>query len=432
MMDRQINYPGQVPLETDLLQSNQNVMIGLAKLSQAIFGTAGMATGFGTTQTVVPSLNVLVAPGEVYIQQNLEATAISSLPQDLTHSIVKQGILLDAATIAIAPPGTGGFSINYLIQVAYQDSDSGSTVLPYYNASNPSVAYSGPANSGTAQPTVRKGVAVVTAKAGTAATTGTQTTPSPDAGKLGLFVVTVANGASTIVNANISNYAGAPLLGLPVMNGRWINRQVITAGGTYVPTPGTSFVDVTVIAGGGGGGGNAITGSGQMSAGAGGGGGGWSRRRLTIAQAIGQTMTVGAAGAGGILGSGAGGNGGASSFGALLSATGGAGGTFGTAQTASNVTFQGSGSGGVGSNGDVNGAGGYGRFATYSPGGGIGGDGGSSYFGGGAPWSSGTSGGITAPSFGSGGGGGVVQGSNGTGAPGGNGGAGRILIDEYA
>ena len=59
------------------------------------------------------------------------------------------------------PPGTAGFSTNYLVQVAYQDSDSGSTVLPYYNASNPSIAYSGPANSGAAQSTIRKGVALV-------------------------------------------------------------------------------------------------------------------------------------------------------------------------------------------------------------------------------------------------------------------------------
>lgn len=214
--------------------------------------------------------------------------------------------------------------------------------------------------------------------------------------------------------------------------GRWINRQIITATATYTPTAGTNFEDVIVIAGGGGGGGSAPTGAGQMSAGAGGGGGGWARRRLTIAQAIGQTMTVGAFGAGGVLGSGAGSSGGASSFGALLSATGGAGGTFGSAITASNVTFQGSGGGGVGSNGDVNGVGGVGRYATYSAGGGIGGDGGLSYLGGGAPWSSGTSGGITGPARGSGGGGGVVQSSNATGSPGGNGGAGLIIIDEYA
>lgn len=251
--------------------------------------------------------------------------------------------------------------------------------------------------------------------------TATVKTPS------GTGVVIPQSGIGVPVRGDGTNIlsTGAP--------GRWINRQIITATATYSPTPGTAFLDVTVVAGGGGGGGNQATGSGQTSAGAGGGGGGWARRRLTIAQALGVTMTVGAAGAGGTLGSGAGGNGGTSSFGALLSATGGSGGSFGPAVTASNVAFLGSGAGGVGSSGDINGAGGIGRFATYSAGGGsIGGDGGASYFGSGAPWSSSTSGGVISPSFGGGGGGGVVQGSNATGAQGGNGGAGRIIIDEYA
>lgn len=210
-MDRAIIYPGQVPLETDLLKTNQFGMVGLSKLAQAILGTTDIANGFATTQTVVPSLAVLVGPGEIYSLENLEATAFSSLPQDLAHTITKQGIALDATTLAVTPPGTAGFSINFLVQVDYQDLDSGSAVLPYYNATNPSVAYSGPANSGASQPTTRRGAVVVNLKAGTAAATGTQVTPAPDAGKIGLYVVTVANGASSITNANITPYAGASL-----------------------------------------------------------------------------------------------------------------------------------------------------------------------------------------------------------------------------
>lgn len=217
-MDRNINYAGQVPLETDLLKTNQFTMTALAKLSAAMFGSGGTAVGFATTQTVVPSMAVLVAPGEIYQLQNLEATAFSSMAADTAHSVVKQGISLDARTIAVAAPGTAGFSINYLIQASYQDSDTGSTVLPYYNASNPSVAYSGPANSGTAQPTTRAGAVVITAKAGTAATTGTQTTPAPDAGYVGLYVVTVANGASSVTNANIAQYASAPILPVDLLH----------------------------------------------------------------------------------------------------------------------------------------------------------------------------------------------------------------------
>jgi len=46
---------------------------------------------------------------------------------------------------------TTGQSQRYPIQAQYQDQDTGSTVLPYYNASNAAVAYNGPANSGLSQ-----------------------------------------------------------------------------------------------------------------------------------------------------------------------------------------------------------------------------------------------------------------------------------------
>lgn len=431
-MDRQINYPGQVPLETDLLQSNQNIMIGLAKLSQAIFGTSGMATGFGTTQTVVPSLNVLVAPGEVYSQQNLEATAVSSLPQDLAHSIVKQGILLDAATVAITPPGTPSFSVNYLIQVGYQDSDSGSTVLPYYNASNPSVAYSGPANSGAAQPTVRKGIAVVSAKAGTAATTGTQTTPAPDAGKLGLYVVTVANGAATIVNANISAYAGAPLLSAPVAKGRLLGIQVFSASGTYTPTVGTTAVLVRVQGGGGGGGGSAATAGGQIAVGTGGTGGAYGEGWYTTGFTGGIPVTVGAGGAGGTAGNNAGAAGGTSSFGSLLSCPPGFGGQGGPANAMSDVSVP-----------DVvpsNPATGANLLAVRGTGGGfifltatgssIGSRGGDSFSGSG-PQMQNNGPGNSAFNPGAGGGG-ATQGPSSPARAGGNGAAGYVIVMEFA
>lgn len=326
-MDRAIIYPGQVPLETDLLKTNQFGMVGLAKLAQAMFGTAGAAVGFTTTQTVVPSLAVLVGPGEIYSSENLEATAFSSLPQDLAHTVLKQGIALDATTLAVTPPGTPGFSINFLVQVDYQDLDSGSTVLPYYNATNPGVAYSGPANSGASQPVTRRGAVVVNLKAGTAAATGTQTTPAPDAGKFGLYVVTVANGASSVVNANISAYPGSALLTAPLTSGRLLGvRTYATPGSfTYDPSPGTASVYVEVQGAGGAGGGAAATTTGATGCSAGGPGnaGALAIARLTSGFA-GASIVVGAAGTVGAVAA-PGNAGGTSSFGSVV-ANGGAGG----------------------------------------------------------------------------------------------------------
>lgn len=211
-MDRPLIYPGAIPLETDLLSTNRNVLIALGKLAAATVGVATLANGLAVTQTTVPSMAVTVAPGEIYSLQNLDGTAYSSLALDTTHQIVKQGIALDAQTLSIAAPGTAGQSVVYLIQATYQDVDAVSVVLPYYNSANPAVAYSGPGGTGTSNYTQRQGKVIVSAKAGTPATTGSQVAPSADSGYIGLYTVTVAYGASTVVNANIALASGAPFL----------------------------------------------------------------------------------------------------------------------------------------------------------------------------------------------------------------------------
>jgi hypothetical protein len=109
-------------------------------------------------------------------------------------------------------------------------------------------------------------------------------------------------------------------------SGRLLNIQRFTSGSaTYTPTPGTNSVIVRVIGGGGGSGGAPATGAAQFSMGCAGGAGAVSRKRLTTGFS-GVTVTVGAAGAAGASGA-AGGAGGTSSFGALVTCTGGTGGS---------------------------------------------------------------------------------------------------------
>ena len=212
-MNRGFVYPGAIPLETDLLYAQQQSMVGLAKLCAAIYGAGNtVVNGLAVTQTSVPSMAVLVSAGEIYEFSNLEGTPYSSMPADTTHQVMKQGIALDAQSVAVSAPGTPGQSINYLIQAIFSEVDSVPVTLPYYNSSNPATAYSGPSNTGAAQYTRRLGSVILVAKAGSAATTGSQTTPAPDAGYIGLAVVTVANGASSVTTSNISTYAAAPVL----------------------------------------------------------------------------------------------------------------------------------------------------------------------------------------------------------------------------
>lgn len=211
-MDRQIVYPGQILPETTLLQMAKDAMIGSAKLAAAMLGTSTIANGFAVTPTGPASLQIVVAPGEIYSLANIDSLAFSTLPADTTHSILKQGILLDGVTLSCPAPTTTGQSINYLVQVTYQDQDSTPVLLPYYNSANPGLPYSGMGNNGLTQNTSRKGVAIVQVKAGASAATGSQTTPSPDSGYVGLYVATVAFGQTTITSGNITQYSGAPLL----------------------------------------------------------------------------------------------------------------------------------------------------------------------------------------------------------------------------
>lgn len=211
-MDRQIIYPGAIPLETDLLNTNKYAMMGLAKLAAALMGSNTYLHGLACTPSSPASMVVNVAKGQIYSLQNVDGTAYSSLAADTTNTILKQGVILGSTAFTLTAPTTAGQSINYLIQIAYSDNDSGATVLPYYNAANPSVAYSGPNNAGTAQNTVRSGVCTVALKAGVAATTGTQTTPAADTGYTAAWVITVAQGATTITASNIAVAANAPFL----------------------------------------------------------------------------------------------------------------------------------------------------------------------------------------------------------------------------
>lgn len=213
-------------------------MIGVGKLAQDLLGPNVCVSGLACTGPVSPGLNVQIGPGQIYSPQVIDATAYSTLTADTTHTITKQGILLDAITLNCPAPSTSGQSIAYLIQAQYQDSDTASQLLPYYNSANPASPLSGQGGNGISQPTMRSGIISITAKAGIPAPTGTQGTPLPDTGYTGLWVVIVANGATTIVSGNISAVPGAPFLNLnlgsPLTSLQGVSQNLTST--TLVPT----------------------------------------------------------------------------------------------------------------------------------------------------------------------------------------------------
>jgi hypothetical protein len=237
-------------------------------------------------------------------------------------------------------------------------------VLPYYNAANPAQPYSGPTNSGVAQNTNRIQRVQLQLKAGAAANTGSQTTPPIDNGWVGLYVVTLAYGQTTISATNITPLPTAPFIGwkLPMLRpGFGTGVQSFPTSGSYVVPAGVIQAEVEVWGGGSG------TYASIVSMPSGGGsGGGYARKRVT-GLTTGQTIlvTVGPGGTAGNTGGAPPSAGGTSSFGTYVSATGG---SLNPQASVANPQ-NGATPSGMGVAGDVNIAGSAGQAAVLNQGG---------------------------------------------------------------
>lgn len=208
-MDRVLVYPGALPQDSDQLNAGLFALIGQAFLNQALLGSSTVVAGLACTPTSPASLTVNVGVGSIYQMDQVDAASYGSLGTN-TNTVLKQGILSTAQALAITPPATTGFSQVYLVEAALQDVDTGSQVLSYYNSANPAQPFSGPANSGSSNYTIRSCKCTIALKAGVAATTGTQVTPSADVGYVGLFAITVANGQTQITSTSIAQLTTAP------------------------------------------------------------------------------------------------------------------------------------------------------------------------------------------------------------------------------
>ena len=214
-------------------------------------------------------------------------------------------------------------------------------------------------------------------------------------------------------------------------SGCFTNWQLFTAGGTFTVPAGILKIKVSVYGGGaGGGGGNSPTGGG------GGGAGGYAEGIYTVVPLSNYTVTIGTGGTGGLTAGGLGADGGTTSFGVLLSASGGLAGTSHFLGGAGGIGIGGYlnsslGNGGGGAPGSgtagiaATGTGGGGSGALTNTVTGAGGGGGGGGFGGGNGGNS-TSVGFNAYANTGAGGGGAGGGGNAN--NGGNGAAGKVIV----
>lgn len=411
-MDRNIVYPGSIPLDTDLLSINRNAMVALGYLAQAALGSGTVVDGLACTPTTPASMTVNVAPGSITLLGPLDSSNYGSLPVDVTDPLLKMGINITSTQFALTAPSVSGQSVNYLIEAAFDESDTGPVVLPYYNAANPTQPYSGPNNSGTAQNTQRVQRVQLQLKPGAPANAGSQQTPPADSGWTGLYVVTVSYGQTEVSSSDIVPISTAPFLPfkLPQLAPGVSRIAVLSGNENWLVPSYVNLVRVRLWGGGGAGG------AGGGGSGGGGAGAGYSEGYYTVTP--GQAVAI-AIGTGGVQGGANGGAGGTTSFGTVASATGGGAGGTGSASTAgiaSSSPGTGAGlglllAGGAGQNGLVFGTGSY-----------LGGMGGNAFSSGAAFGPAGDSstniGGLTGCFPGGGGSGGIGSAGGGAGAPG--------------
>jgi len=367
-MDRQIVYPGAIPLDTDILNIQRNAMISDGFLAAAILGNGPIVNGLACAPTSPASMSIIVGPGMIAAQETVDPNAYGSLGTD-SDTLVKVGINTEntISLAALTAPGTVGQSIIYVIEAAFSETDTTAIVLPYYNAANPSVGYSGPNNTGAAQNTQRIQRVALTLKTGVGS--ATPTAPAVDAGAVGLWQITVPYGATTVTSGMIAQIPTAPFIAFNLSNlrpgfasGIWSSFAHGTPNFT-VPA-GVTQIEVELW-GAGSGSWASVSGC----TGGGGSGGGYAKKRITdLTPGTVIPITIGQGGAAGVSNTSAPGSGGNSQFGSggtiYCSATGGTLNPIGTV----GAPYLGN-QGGFGSGGDINLYGGDGGNGQVNQGG---------------------------------------------------------------
>ena len=363
-MDRNIVYPGSIPLDSDILSLNRNVMVSLGYIMRAVLGSDSCADGLECIPTTPASMSITVNPGSITQLSVIDVLPYGSLSADLTSPLVKMGIITTPTNFTLAAPSTSGHAVNYLIQATFQEADTEAVVLPYYNAANPNLSNSGPENSGAAQNTLRTQRVSLRMKTGVASSSGNQSTPIADSGWIGLYAITAAYGQSAIDAASIKVLPTAPFIywkAPRLRPGFGSGVQSLTSSGFFTVPPGVTQLEVEVW---GAGAGSFASVSGLPSGG--GSGGGYARKRvldMNPGQQI--EVIVGSGGSGGTVSGSPATSGGSSRFGAAVSATGGS-----LNYLANSLTPQnGATPPGGGVNGDVNLTGSAGQAGAHNQGG---------------------------------------------------------------
>lgn len=202
---RVLVYANEVPWETDVLYSNMYKMVDVSNLAQAVLGGAGtsnatLASGLIASANVTPNLTINIGTGVLYTLSNFDNTAYSSIPADTVDFLYKPFTQVSNFNLAgFNPPGGG--VLNYLVQAQGFTDDIDQTNRQFFNPDDPDNPI-----VQTVKQTRVDGINYSVLSATSPAI------PTPTAGWVGLYVVSVAAGQTTITAGNITVYSAAPFI----------------------------------------------------------------------------------------------------------------------------------------------------------------------------------------------------------------------------
>lgn len=230
-MDRRIIYDQSDVRDYDHLYAWRNAVFALGQAAFDLLGSSStMVSGFAATPTGPASLTINLARGDIYEVAQVDATGYGSLSAD-TSTTLQQGFAAAQSLLLSTSGLSAGQSRWALVQATFTQTDDipaddpTGGLLPYLDTGDPSgPPWSGPNNDGMTQNTRRKGVATISVIYGAVASTGTEVPPSASSGCVGLYLIDLAFGQTTITSGNIltagpsvgvnvpSNYPQAPFL----------------------------------------------------------------------------------------------------------------------------------------------------------------------------------------------------------------------------
>lgn len=204
-MARQTIWPSEIPNEVIFLTQERDDVKDLSAWTFASLGASG-ASFWGLECTPGSGLTVALGQGGLIQYAAIDPTAWSSLAADPSEWMLQARNDLASLVVSGFPaPSISGDSINYLIEGQVQVTDATAVSLNFTNGQNP------PSAVAQSKSPYRYNLLAIQVKAGTAAATGTQVTPTPDSGWVPLWQVQVDYGDTSIPSGNISFAPNAPV-----------------------------------------------------------------------------------------------------------------------------------------------------------------------------------------------------------------------------